>query len=600
MARKTASAFEGFETFTNSFKMIFKMHLCILAGCLLLQCFILYALWDFRSYDNRFMLAWYKARIAAQIPLQMKVAFPTPDGGRNVFLARDIVQSPDLINYASQNNYRYLVAIAWSFCTYLFYPLTLFYFRRKAVALAEKAHLRGTRLIDPKHYRTLVRKRKDVLDLPMGSVQLPLEAETKHLVLVGKSGCGKTNAVNQIIARLRERGDRALIYDSKGDFIAKFYDPVRDLIFNPLDRRSLRWTLFNDIRIRPDIDAIAGSQIPPPNDHENPFWRTTARGLFAACLRFLRGQGHTTNRDIWELLISEDAVIAECLNQSREMAAKYLSRPDSDTAKSIISTLTSHLGAYEYLATVDGEFSITDWVKAGEGFLFISSYADIRHALKPLISLFIDQLSMRFLALPECPAQKTFFILEELWTLQKLPALLDLVTQSRSKCGALVLSVQEIAQLEAIYGRSGARTIFNNCGSQLVFGCTESETARYCSQLLGEEEVLEATRSYTLGVDKFKDGVNITQARSKKDVLLPSEFRALPDLSAILKINNYPPLRTRFEYRPFEIRHSSFEPSETLAFAAPGTPDHLESEDIDFVDEEIGTDFHETDENTAV
>ena len=58
MATKTASAFEGFETFTNSFKMIFKMHLCILAGCLLLQCFILYALWDFRSYDNRFMLGY--------------------------------------------------------------------------------------------------------------------------------------------------------------------------------------------------------------------------------------------------------------------------------------------------------------------------------------------------------------------------------------------------------------------------------------------------------------------------------------------------------------------------------------------------------------
>ncbi len=202
--------------------------------------------------------------------------------------------------------------------------------------------------------------------------------------------------------------------------------------------------------------------------------------------------------------------------------------------------------------------------------MFISSYADTRDALKPMISLFLDLLSLRFLALPECPAKKTFFVLDELWTLQKLPALLDLVTQARSKCGGLILSVQEIAQLDAIYGKNGAKTIFNNCGSQLVFGCTESETARYCSQLIGEEETLEATRSYSLGVDKFKDGVNISQSRSKKDVLLPSEFRALPDLSAILKVNNYPPLRTRFEYKGFELRHPSFVPSETLDFEETG------------------------------
>lgn len=504
MTTKNASAFEGFETFTNSFKMILKMHLCILVGCLVLQFVALFAMWDFRDYHNRLMLSWYKAQIAASMPLKLKVAYPTPDGGRNVAYARDIVRAPDFINYANYHNHRYMVAVAWSFCVYLFYPLTLLFFRRRASEQADKAHLRGTRLIDPKRYRKLARKRKDPLDLPMGDVRMPLEAETKHLVVVGKSGCGKTNAVNQVIERLRERGERAVIYDSKGDFISTFYDSDRDLIFNPLDRRSVRWTLFNDIRIKPDIDAIATSQIPPSDDRENPFWKNTARGVFAACLSFLQREGNTRNSDIWRLLTTDDDVIADCLKDSGEMAAKYLSKPDSDTAKSIISTMMSHLGSYEYLAALDGRFSITDWVREGKGFLFISSYSDIRDTLKPLISLFLDQLSMRLLALPECPSRKTFFILEELWTLQKMPSLLDLVTQSRSKCGALILSVQEIAQLEAIYGRSGAKTIFNNCGSQLVFGCTEPETAQFCSKLLGEEEVLEATRSYTLGVSTLR------------------------------------------------------------------------------------------------
>ena len=82
---------------------------------------------------------------------------------------------------------------------------------------------------------------------------------------------------------------------------------------------------------------------------------------------------------------------------------------DSDTSKSIISTLTSHLSSYEYLAAIDGNFSITDWVKTGTGFLFISSYSDIRDALKPLISIFIDILSLKFLSLPEKTGKKNLF-----------------------------------------------------------------------------------------------------------------------------------------------------------------------------------------------
>jgi type IV conjugative transfer system coupling protein TraD len=570
MTTKSASAFEGFETFTNEMKMIIKMHLCILVGCLLVQVFALFALWDFRSYDNRLMLAWYKAQVAASMPMQLKVAYPTPAGGRNVAYARDIVRAPDFINYANHHNHRYLVAVAWSFCAYLLYPLTLLYFRRRAGDQADKAHLRGTRLIDPKKYRQLARKRKAPLDLPMGSVRLPLEAETSHMVMVGKSGCGKTNAVNQVIERLRERGERAVIYDSKGDFISSFYNPDRDLIFNPLDRRSVRWSLFNDVRIKTDITAIAASQIPAPGSaRENPFWKDTSRKIFDGCLRFLKQAGHTTNRDIWEMIQYEDESIRDALERINHPAAKFLKNPKSDTSSSIISTLMSHLDAYEHLAMIDGDFSITDWVREGDGFLFISSYSDIRDAMKPLISLFIDQITMRLLSLPEYPGKKTFFILEELWTLQRLPSLLDLITQSRSKGGGMILSVQEPAQLDVIYGASGATTIFNNAASKLIFGCAEPKTARYCSQFLGEEEVLESSRSYTLGVNEFKDGVNISQSRSRKDTIMSSEITQLEDLNAFFKANNYPPLRTTFDYIPFEEKQVSFEPSEALAFAPP-------------------------------
>jgi type IV secretory pathway TraG/TraD family ATPase VirD4 len=463
-----------------------------------------------------------------------------------------------------------LKGVVWSFLAYLFYPLTLYFSRKRAKQQAEKAHLRGSRLIDPKRYQKLSRRRKDPLDLPMGSVRLPLEAETSHLALIGKSGCGKTNTVNQVITRLRERGERAVIYDSKGDFISKFFEPGRDLIFNPLDRRSLQWSLFNDVHIKTDITAIAASQIPTPgSERENPFWKDTSRKILDGCLNFLKQAGHTTNRDIWQMFLHGSEAIGNALQSIKHPASEYLQNPNSETSRSIISTLMSHLDAYEYLAMIDGDFSITEWVREGEGFLFISSYSDIRDAMKPLISLFIDQLTMRLLSMPEYPGKKTFFILEELWTLQRLPSLLDLITQSRSKGGSMVLSVQEPAQLDVIYGASGATTIFNNAASKLIFGCAEPKTARYCSQFLGEEEVMESSRSYTLGVNEFKDGVNISQSRSRKDTIMSSEITQLENLTAFFKANNYPPLKTSFDYISFEQKQASFEPTEALAFAPP-------------------------------
>jgi type IV secretory pathway TraG/TraD family ATPase VirD4 len=79
-------------------------------------------------------------------------------------------------------------------------------------------------------------------------------------------------------------GQRVVIYDYKSDYLSKFYRPKKDIIFNPLDARGLEWNLFNEIKTRMDIDAIAASLIPPPISTSDPFWNDAARGVFAGIL----------------------------------------------------------------------------------------------------------------------------------------------------------------------------------------------------------------------------------------------------------------------------------------------------------------------------
>ena len=555
---KQTNAYEGFETFTNAFKMAFKMHAIIILSLITLHIIIFIGLTDFRQYENKAIINWYKVSLAAQMPIDLKVKFPLPNGEWITAIARAIYFEDELSTRMKKIQGGINSRLKKTALIYLLYPILIFYFHQRAKRQTAKKHIRGETLITPKQYQKKIKKNKEKTDLPLGQVTMPVDAETKHLIMVGKTGSGKTNAMNQVVERLKDRGERGIIYDSKGDFISNFYDPDKDIIFNPLDQRTVRWSIFNDIRLKTDIKAIANSQIPEPPHRENSFWTNTARGIFSGTIKYLNEKGSTKNSDIWDFLNQKDKHIGNALSSVGEISAKYLTKPDSDTAQSIISTLISYIEPYEYLADIDGDFSIIDWINNGEGFLFISSFSQIRDTLKPIISLFLDIMAMRLLARPENPREKTFFIIEELWSLQKLPSLLDLITQSRSKGGALFLSVQEVAQLDAIYGSNGRKTLFNNCGSQLVFGCSESDTAEYCSKLIGSEEAIESTKTYSLGVDKFKDGVNLSQSRRNKRIIMPSEIRALNDLESITKFNGYSPTRNSFAYKEYDSGQPSF------------------------------------------
>jgi type IV secretory pathway TraG/TraD family ATPase VirD4 len=212
-----------------------------------------------------------------------------------------------------------------------------------------------------------------------------------------------------------------------------------------------------------------------------------------------------------------------------------------------MSSLVNFLQSYEFMADNDGEFSICKWVKKGTGSIFISSLSHLRDSLKPLISIFLDTLAKRLLCVKDYPKRKTFFVLEELWTLQRLPSLLDLITQSRSKGGAIILSIQEIAQLDSIYGAANRKTIFNNCSNKLIMGTAESETAEYMSNLIGEQEIIESGKSYHLGIENFKDGINISRNRRVRRVLLPSEIKQIKNLHGVVQISGYPPFPVVFK-----------------------------------------------------
>ncbi|WP_430984535.1 type IV secretion system DNA-binding domain-containing protein, partial [Escherichia coli] len=77
--------------------------------------------------------------------------------------------------------------------------------------------------------------------------------------------------------------------------VEAFYDPARDTILNPMDRRCPAWSIFSDCRTHSEFTAAAAALIPADGGSSEPFWALAARTLFIEmCIRLVE-RGQTTN-----------------------------------------------------------------------------------------------------------------------------------------------------------------------------------------------------------------------------------------------------------------------------------------------------------------
>lgn len=80
------------------------------------------------------------------------------------------------------------------------------------------AHKRGT-VIEPNRRATPPR----LGTVTLAGVEIPAVDQTKHFKLLGTTGSGKSTAIRELLAGALERGDRAVIADPDGAYLASFY-----------------------------------------------------------------------------------------------------------------------------------------------------------------------------------------------------------------------------------------------------------------------------------------------------------------------------------------------------------------------------------------
>lgn len=119
------------------------------------------------------------------------------------------------------------------------------------------------------------------------------DRETRHDLIIGSVGGGKTQTLLPYMRAARERGDRMLVFDLKGDFTPDFpsrpmpHDgqqvEVEDVIFAPWDSRSMAWAVAQDVDTLAAAREFAARMIPEAQGG-SPFWSNAARQVLIANL----------------------------------------------------------------------------------------------------------------------------------------------------------------------------------------------------------------------------------------------------------------------------------------------------------------------------
>lgn len=441
-------------------------------------------------------------------------------------------------------------------------------------------YLRGAVKLEDQELARLVRKKRLATPIRIGSIPLPAGSECEHLAFIGAPGTGKSQAIMGLLDRVRERGDAAVIYDSKGTFTGHYYDGARgDILLNPLDKRSPAWTPWAEIEDEMDADRLAKALI-PAGDHSTPFFSDTARAMLSAALsKMLPRRGFEPSLEqLLQLLLHGSPEEREAFYRNTDVV-QIFDKGGERMRVSVEQNLRTYLRSLRHLPlaeTGDGEpFSILRHIQAidrreRQPWLFLPSPLRVKHtSIQPLLTCWMDCAAAAILSLGERRERRCWVIVDEVKSLYRLPSLPDLMAEGRGFGACVVLGFQDLAQLRDVYGPDAAKSMSAVLGTKVLFKIADPETAKWGADVLGEveEEVVKESTRYDAAGDTPK-GVQLASQRVIRHLVMPAQLQRQPAFTCWVQLSGeWPIAQTRLPH-PATLQRQVIAPS-----IAPADPE---------------------------
>ena len=350
------------------------------------------------------------------------------------------------------------------------------------------------------------------------SFGLDSDVLSKHMMLVGGTGCGKSTLFYHIMSQLKSKmtqDDVMIIFDSKGDFYSRFYRPGDVVIGNSPQYRqdSEHWNIFRELVADgwEDPEILVNAQEickgffaeRVKNSSANAFFPNAARDLLSAILvTFTRmGRDDKDFRNEWMYNSALREYLDGC---TTDLLIDLLE--DSPDMQSVLSYIVGDgpqgMGVLSEMFSVmrdilmgvfarKGGFSMRSFVRQKGGrTLFIEYDLSIGSVLTPVYKQLFD------LALKEAMGRNksegnVYFFCDEFKLIPHLEHIDDGVNFGRSLGVKIFAGLQSIEQLYEIYGPSRGKNLAAGFSSIIGFRANDVTTRGYLSELFGKNLVLE-------------------------------------------------------------------------------------------------------------
>ena len=402
-------------------------------------------------------------------------------------------------------------------------------------------------------------------------VPISRDRETRHFLILGAIGSGKTqvilNILQSILHRMRSGPeDRLILYDNKSDLTAGL--PIADsemILLAPWDARTWAWDVGKDIENATDAATFAERLIP---DSKDKFWSEAPRQIVKACIQHLQTTHGTawSWKDLSRTLNSPETIVGSVMLYAPNLAPVFVGAGGgpTSTGASLLSSMNAFTGSIDDLCRAwDNTDPFTgEEIEPGR----IIPRVSLREwALTPIVQrrVMVLQGNKRYLTLeraciqaiisafggimnsPEMPDSKTrriWFLLDEFPQLGKLENFAQYLEVGRSKGLCVLLGLQDLSQLREIYGRETADVWAAICGTYIVCRSQGVETVRWLIQFFGERSV--RSRRVSLMNSEKGPRKTITEVVESEPVVTGHDLNGLgdnrgssPGILAILSLN---------------------------------------------------------------
>lgn len=389
------------------------------------------------------------------------------------------------------------------------------------------------------------------------NIKLNLEKFYQHVMVISATGTGK--GVSLLIPQLLALAGKisAFVTDPKAELFrktskvlkAKGFIPILLKLDNP--EVSIGYNLLQGCRDEDDVRKLSEGILGQGE------WSDLSKELLNAFLLRQYDLGGTVSdavqdmsdcpQDIYELELDyfSEEKVSEKTRRSFNKFAKLAG--SSATVSSIFATVQSKTTVFEFdkIKEIQNKkhFDITK-MRSNRVVLFVSYPEEDSAVYQPFLSSFYYQCFNLLKGHDSVNEEKgdmsgypILFLLDEFANIGKIPSFDNLISTIRSKKMAVEIFLQNIEQLNSVYGKDVASTILSNTSTKLtMYGNTE-ETNKLFSSLAGKREVQQISHS-----DSGKGKMSRSISTQEKSVISTDELRRLKGHQILIITSNLKPV----------------------------------------------------------